>query len=159
MKKLNLFLPILISTMAFGTSLSSAADIEKTIKARQSFMRVYSFNLGLVGDMAKGKSQYDAEIAANAAQNLLALVKMNNGPMWPKGTSNTDPGLSEKTRALPEIWTTYPKISERHKELKEALEKFVGVAGKDLASLRGGMKAVGKGCKGCHEKFRAEKDE
>ncbi|WP_158070102.1 cytochrome c [Motiliproteus sp. MSK22-1] len=159
MKKRNLFLPVMIATMAFGSSLSSAADIEKTIEARQSFMRVYSFNLGLVGDMAKGKSQYDAEIAANAAKNLLALAKMDNGPMWPQGTSKEDPGLSEKTRALPETWTTYPKVSERHKELTEALEKFVNVAGKDLASLRMGIKDVGKGCKGCHESFRAEEEE
>ncbi len=162
MKKLKFVLPTLVATAVLSSGISVAADtdkIDKIIEARQAFMKVYAFNLGLVGDMAKGKTEYDAEVAANAAQNLLALAKMKNGPMWPKGTSQEDPGLAEKTRALPETWTTYPKSSEKHAELTEALETFVNVAGQDLASLRGGMKAVGDGCKGCHESFRAEKDE
>ncbi len=159
MNKLKFILPAVIATTVLSSGITVAADIDKIIEARQSLMKVYSFNLGLVGDMAKGKSEYDAEIAANAAQNLLALAKMKNGPMWPEGTSNEDPGLAETTRALPEIWTSYPKVSEKHGDLTEALEKFVDVAGKDLTSLRGGLKAVGQGCKGCHESFRAEEED
>jgi cytochrome c556 len=78
---------ILMSTRVSAGLLSSAAvvaaDIEDTIKARQSLMQLYAFNLGLVGDMAKGKSEYDAEIAANVAQNLLVLAKLKTDPMWP----------------------------------------------------------------------------
>ncbi len=157
MRKIHVILGTLVASSMLITGLSTAAEVEDIIKARQSFMRVYAFNIGLVGDMAKGKTEYNAEIAANAAQNLLALSKMKNGPMWPKGSSKADSGLDGKTRALPEIWTTFPEVSERGTDLTKALEDFVGVAGKDLASLRKGMKSVGEGCKGCHKKFRAEK--
>jgi len=158
-KKLKVILSALALTTVLGSGTIVAADTEQILEARQAFMQVFSFNLSLVGDMAKGKSEYDAEIAANAAQNLLALSKMNNDPMWPQGTSKDDPGLAEKTRALPKIWASYPEFSEKHADLTEAMEQFVNVAGKDLASLRGGMKAVGEGCKGCHENFRAKKEE
>jgi cytochrome c556 len=157
---MNKLKAIVLSALVSGTLLSStvamAADVEDTIQARQSFMQLYAFNLGRVGDMAKGKSEYDAGFAANAAQNLLALVKMKNHAMWPQGSSQDDPGLAEKTRAMPEIWTNYPELSQKLTGLTEALEGFVEVAGTDLDGLRGGMKAVGQGCKGCHENFRAE---
>jgi cytochrome c556 len=149
----------LMTVSALGSGAVIAEEAEKAIEARQSFMQLYSFNLGLVGEMAKGKTEYDAETASNAAQNLLALAKMNTGPMWPQGSSKADAGLEEVTRALPEIWTTYPKVAEKQDALTAALETFATVAGKDLASLRGGMKAVGDGCKACHEDLRAKKED
>ena len=156
---MNKLAAILMASMLFAMNATNvlAADVEDIIEARQAFMQVYKFNIGLVGAMAKGEVEYNAEIAQNAANNLLALSKMKNGPMWPQGSSKADPGLKEKTNALPETWTTWPKVSERHADLTSALEDFVKVAGKDLNSLRGGMKSVGDGCKGCHKDFRAEK--
>ena len=72
-----------------------------------------------------------------------------------KGSDNK--AMPEKTRALPDIWTTYPKVVESQKALLKALEELVPAAGKDLQSLQGAMKAVGGGCGGCHKPFRAEK--
>ncbi len=138
---------------------TAAADIEKAIKGRQGLMQVYAFNLSLVGDMAKGKVDYNAETAQNAANNLLAVATMKNGAMWPEGSGTDHPEFGENTRALPEIWTTYPEIGQRGADLVSALEEFVKVAGKDLQSMGEGLKAVGKGCKSCHEEFRAEKED
>lgn len=146
---------ILVATLSSGVSV--AADHDGVIKARQSHMRLNAYNLGILGSMAKGETEYNAELANIAATNLLTLTNMNNSSMWPKGSSQSDSGLSGKTRALPEIWTTYPKVIDRHKELTAALEKFVTVADKGLQSLRAGMKGVGTGCKGCHQDFRAAK--
>ncbi len=149
----------LVTVSALGSGAVFAQEVEKVIEARQSFMQLYAFNLGIVGEMAKGNTEYDAQLADSAAQNLLALAKMNNSQMWPEGSSNADAGLEEKTRALPEMWSTYPKVVEKQEDLTAALETFATVAGTDLNSLRGGMKAVGDGCKGCHTDFRAKKDD
>ncbi|UTW11890.1 c-type cytochrome [Marinobacterium rhizophilum] len=159
MIKLKGIVAAVATVSALGSSAVFAQDVEKVIEARQSFMQLYSFNLGLVGEMAKGNTEYDPEIAASAAQNLLALAKMNNSQMWPEGSSKADAGLDEMTRALPEMWSTFPKVLEKQDALTSALENFATVAGKDLDSLRGGMKAVGDGCKGCHTDFRAKKEE
>ncbi len=145
----------LVATVASGMVM--AADNDTVIKARKSHMQLYAYNLGILGGMAKGKTEYNAELAGISATNLLTLSNMNNSSMWPQGSSQSDEGLADKTRALPEIWTTYPKVIDRHKELTAALEKFVTVAGKDLAGLRSGIGAVGEGCKGCHQDFRAAK--
>lgn len=137
---------------------ASAADIEKAIEGRQGLMDVYSFYLSVVGDMAKGNTEYNPEAAQNAADNLLAAASMKNGPMWPEGSGNDNIEFGEMTRALPEIWTTYPEIGQKGAALIEALEEFQQVAGTGLENLQTGMGPVGKACKGCHEEFRAEKD-
>lgn len=137
---------------------ASAANVEKAIEGRQGLMQVYAFYMSVVGDMAKGKAQYNAESAKHAANNLLAAASMKNGPMWPEGSGNNHPDLGSKTNALPEIWSTYPEIGQKGANLIEALEEFQPVAGAGLDAMREGLGPVGKACKGCHEDFRAEKE-
>lgn len=146
-----------VSLLLAGTAVA-ATNIENAIKGRQGLMQVYAFNVGLVGAMAKGKAEYNPETAQNAANNLLAAATMKNGPMWPKGSSTDNMEFGDTTRALPEIWTTYPEVGQRGADLISALEEFVQVAGQGPDSMKAGLGAVGKGCKGCHEDFRAEKD-
>lgn len=158
MKYRALNIAMLLSACLLVTTNASAVGVEKAIKGRQALMQIYAFNLGLVGAMAKGKAQYSSETAQNAADNLLAAATMKNGAMWPKGSDTDNLEFGEDTRALPEIWTTYPEIGQRGADLISALEEFVQVAGKDLDSMKKGLGSVGKGCKGCHKDFRAEKD-
>jgi len=134
-------------------TLSDDKASEKAIKARQGLMQVYSFNLGLLSAMAKGEMDYDAELAVIAAEGLSAAASMNTGPMWPQGSSNED----HKTRALPEIWSTYPKVAEAGKALTDASATMASVAGDGLDALKGSIGDVGKSCKGCHDDFRAKK--
>lgn len=152
-----------MATVALGatTYVSFAADelaFANQIEARQSFMHVYRFNLGLLGAMAKGEAPYSAEQASAAANNLLAASKMSNGAMWPAGSDMGAEGYAGVTWAKPEIWSTYPKIGEKGAALTEALEAMAAGAGNGLDALRSNMGGVADGCKGCHEPFRAEND-
>jgi cytochrome c556 len=148
----------LLASILSATAVAQADGAEDAIKARQGFMRLNGFNMGRLAAMAKGEADYDAETATQAAQNLLMLAKMKNGAMWPANSGNNVAALTDKTRALSEIWSTYPEIANKNAELLSALEEFVSVAGKDLASMRVGLKTVGQSCGGCHKKFRAEKE-
>ena len=74
--------------------------------------------------------------------------------MWPPG-SDRDSGY--KTRALAEIWSTYPKVADAGKAMAEATGALVEAAGTGVDGLKGSMGDVGKGCKGCHDDFRAKK--
>ena len=134
-------------------ALSDDEASEKAIKARQGLMQVYSFNLGLLSAMAKGEADYDAEVAALAATNLSTVAGMNTGAMWPQGSSNED----HETRALPEIWSTFPKVAEKGQALADSSAALASVAGDGLDALKGGICDVGKSCKGCHDDFRAKK--
>jgi len=163
MKAINYKTALLIS-LSIGISAPAWADSDhpykKEIKARQSFMQVYAYNLGLLGNMAKGKAPYDAKIAAAAASNLLAASNMDNSTMWPKGSDADSSGLNKDiTRAKPDIWTTYPKVKEKSKDLKDALTKMAAAAGNGLDAVKANMGDVGEGCKGCHKAFRIPKDE
>ena len=118
-------------------------------------MTIRTFYLGVLGAMAKGAMPYGAKIATGTAASLLAVATLDASQMWSKGSDSVS--MPCKTRALPEIWSTYPKVAETQKALVEALETMNSLAGKDLENLQGAMKAVSGGCAGCHKLFRAEK--
>jgi cytochrome c556 len=134
---------------------AQAADMSKPVAARQSVMKLYSFYMGQLGAMAKGKMEYNAKTAQGAANGLLALATLDTSKMWVPGSGNDK--LGDKTRAKPEIWSTYPKVAEKGKALVTALGGFVKVAGTGLDGLRGGIGPVGKSCGGCHKPFREKK--
>ncbi|MGB7181813.1 MAG: cytochrome c [Burkholderiaceae bacterium] len=126
------------------------------IKARQGLMQIQGHSMGILGGMAKGNIPYDAKQASDAAYNLQLTSLVMQGAMWPKGSEKDAAGLTEKTSAKPEIWSTYPKITEKNKAFKEAADELVKVAGNGLDALKGGLGPVGKSCKGCHDDYKAK---
>jgi len=154
--KTLLTLAALVMAISGVSSTASAGDFDKKIKARQAVMQIYSFNLGILGAMAKGAMPYDAKLASNSANNLLAAASMKNGAMWPQGSDMTaNPG---KTWAKVEAWTTYPKVAEKSKALVDGATKMAANAGNGLDAVRANIGDVGSDCKGCHEPFRQPKD-
>lgn len=134
---------------------AQAADMDKPVAARKAVMKLNGFYMGQLGAMAKGKMAYDASTAQGAAAGLLALASIDTSKMWLKGSGNDM--LGTKTRAKPEIWSTYPEVANKAKALTAALENLVLVAGTGLDGLKSGIGAVGKSCGGCHKPFRAKK--
>ncbi len=126
----------------------------KPIKARQSEMQLKLFNAGPLFGMAKGKIEYNAELAAMLANNLLLQTQLDMGRAWAKGTDNL--AYEGKTRALPEAWSTYPEIAEKGKAYVKAVTELAPVAGNGLDALKSKIGALGKGCKNCHDDFREE---
>ena len=133
----------------------AAEPFAKEIKARKAVMQLYSFNLGILGSMAKGKMPYDAKKAQAAADNLNAAANMKSSIMWPKGSDNV--ALGKRTRAKPEAWTKYPEIAPHGKALKAAAAKMVAAAGNGVDGIKANMKAIGGSCGGCHKIARGPK--
>ena len=122
------------------------------IKARQGDMQVRAYSAVPLFNMAKGKIPYDAAQAGKLANNLKVLLQLDMGAAWAAGTGNDKYG--DKTKALPEIWSTYPKIAESGKKYKAAVEDLAAVAGNGLDALKSKIGALGDACKGCHDDFR-----
>ena len=138
-----------------GSGVANAQqDHSGAVKARIAYMQLNGFFMGQLAAVAKGQVPYDAAQATGVAKSLLALSSMDAGAMWPPGSDNQ--ALPGKTRAKPELWTTFPAVMEKANALNTALEAMVVAAGTDLASLQGAFGAVGAGCGGCHRSFRAE---
>lgn len=127
----------------------------KLIKARQSDMQIRSFSAGPLFGMAKGKIEYNAELASKLANNLLLLTQLDMGRAWAKGTDNS--AYKGKTTALPKIWTTYPEVSKYGKKFGTAVKELAAVAGNGLDALKSKVGPLGKSCKGCHDEFREKK--
>ena len=122
------------------------------MKARQGEMQLRAFNVGPLFGMAKGKIEYDANLAATLADNLKTQLTLDIGRSWRQGTDiEAYPG---KTTALKKIWTTYPEISEYGKKYAKAVEQLAAVAANGRDALKSKISAVGNACKGCHDEFR-----
>ena len=132
---------------------------EQAIDARKAEMQLRSFYAGKLFGMAKGEIDYDAALASKMANALSELSSFNQkhggGLFWPKGS---DVGAyPDRTTSKANIWTTYPEIAEAGKKYDMAVSALVSEAGNGLGALRANIGALGKSCKGCHDKFR-EKD-
>ena len=147
---------ICFSVVAVLFSLNAfAADDDPNlhlIKARQGEMQVRSFSAGPLFAMAKGEMPYDAELATKLANNLKTLLTLELGAAWAPDTGNDK--YAGKTAALPEVWSTYPKVAEAGKEYGAAVNALAEVAGDGLEQLREKIGDLGDGCKGCHDDFR-----
>lgn len=144
-----------LATSAIGDSHADKA-IAAAVKARQSQMTLNSFNIGLLGGMAKGDIEYDADAATAAARNLAALSQLDQSRLWPKGSDNVSLG-ADNTRALPAIWEAGSTVGDKGMALATAAIALEQAAGGGLDALQGAMGAVGKACGDCHETYRQKK--
>lgn len=150
--------PIFSAVLLIGLGLTGAAhaqsdeDLMKAVKARQATMQLYAFNLGVLGNMAKGTTDYDADAATAAAGNLVKLSSQNQMAYWAPGTAE---GEVEGSKALPAIWEDMAGVGEAASALTEAAMAMEAAAGTDLAALQGAMGALGGACGGCHKAYRA----
>ena len=146
---------LVVIGLSLAFSASAAKDPnEKAIKARKAVMTLQSWYAGPLFQMAKGELDYDAEMARTFAEHLSTMAGVEGGAMWPPGTDNG--AYAGKTRALPEIWSTWPEAGKKAEALSEAAAALAAVAGDGLDALRSKIGPVGKACKGCHDDFRAE---
>ncbi len=132
----------------------SASPEDKAMKARQSHMQLYSFNLGVLGGMAQDKSPYDAQSASIAAANLAALAAVNQAGYWVEGTDSSVEG----SRAKPEIWTDMAGLEQDMADLANASTALAAVAGDGLDALKAAFGPVGKACGDCHDAYRAPRN-
>ncbi|WP_171176342.1 cytochrome c [Ruegeria sp. HKCCD8929] len=129
-------------------------EFAKQIKARQAQMTIYSYNLGILGGMAKGEAEYDSEAAALAANNLAVATTIWMPSTWPQGSDNA---ATKGTRALPAIWEKFEDVGAKSQNLATAVAKLQESAGTDLDSLKAAIGPVGEACGACHKPYRAEK--
>ena len=122
------------------------------VKARQSHMQLYAHNLGILGAMAKGEAEYNADAASAAANNLAALSQLNQMSYWAPGTSNAE--LGEETKALPAIWEAGSTAADIGGKLAEAATALAAVAGNGQEALGPALGPVGGACGECHKAYR-----
>lgn len=150
-----MFKTIVKTTAVLAALASPSFADEAAIEGRSSLMGLYNFNAGILFSMAQGKIDYNAEVASAAASNLAAAANMNQMSMWPQGSDNV--AMAGKTRAKPELWSTFPAVFENAKQMTEAADALAAVAGDGLDTLKGNIGGVGAACTACHKAYRGPK--
>lgn len=143
----------LTATFCAGTVL--AQDHSAVFKARQGQMRLLALNLGILGGMAKGEMEYNAELAQAAAGNVATVANLSQATIWPEGTGMD--AIKDST-AKANIWTDFAGFQEKWNALAPAAEKLQAAAGQGPAEIGAAIGAVGGTCKGCHDTYRAPKE-
>ncbi|MEY8840765.1 cytochrome c, partial [Cribrihabitans sp. XS_ASV171] len=122
--------------MGLGT-VALAQDVGKQVKARQGQMQIVAMNLGVLGGIAKGEIAYDAETAQRAADSLVGISMIDQGPLWVEGS---DTMSIDGTRALPAIWDNNAEFMEHWKAYVAAAAAMSEAAGQGQEAIGAAMR-------------------
>lgn len=138
--------PLLLAGFALAATALYAADrTDPNAIARAELMGVIGKNTKALGDMAGGKTAFDAATAeaakaalAEAAAKIPDTFKEQGGP---------DPA----DEAKPEIWANWDDFAKKAAALATAATALDPAS---LESVQAGMGAIGGACKDCHSTYR-----
>jgi cytochrome c556 len=143
---------VALTSVAFAGGHGGA---DPSIGARQAVMSLYGYNLGILGAMAKGEVEYNAEVAAATAANFAALAGLDKSGMWPEGTAQ---GEVDGTRAAAKIWEDQEGFFKIFADQKAAADTLAATAGDGVEALQAGLGGVGRSCGACHEVYRGPRN-
>lgn len=136
----------LLCALSAGAALAHSGVKDKTVLARMEQMKVIGQQVGVLSNMARGKTAFDPDQAAQAhgaltrhAAEIPAMFRIQA----------RDP----KSEALPGIWSDWPEFIARSEALEAALARLDTGS---RESIRRGLRPVAQACGGCHEAFRLE---
>ncbi|MEW8625868.1 MAG: cytochrome c [Candidatus Thiodiazotropha sp.] len=135
--------------MLHNTVPALAGEVEKAVEYRQGVMNVFNWNMKAMGDMMKGKTEYDQARFAAHAQELssASTFKLMNG--FPEDSE------SDESDALAEIWMDFEDFESKYRDFGSAAQALAKAAqGGDKGSMGAALKETGKSCKACHKKYK-----
>ncbi|WP_339114202.1 cytochrome c [Thioclava sp. GXIMD2076] len=136
--------PVAILTVIGSVAIANADAADPTVKAWQDGMHELRQSSNILGDMAKKKSDFNADIAGSAAQAMQEEAKKL--PELFK-TKAEDPESDAKSG----IWDNWEEFTSHAKDLEMAA---ADMDTSSLAGVQAGMKAVGGACAACHKEFK-----
>lgn len=124
---------------------------EAPVETRRAAMKEMSEHFKTLGEMARGKADYDVATATAAAQGIADLAATDWLPLFPEGTAYEQ---APKSEASADIWTDLPKFEGLMGDLVTASQTLTGAAGEGLDALRPAVMGTAKTCSACHTPFR-----
>ena len=131
-----------------------AQEALPVVDMRLAVMELQAFNIGLLGNMVRGRTPYDPALAQAAADNLLRLAQSDWQVYFPSGTSMDEVSESE---ASPKLWQAWDDFLAKQSDLGGAAEALSQVAGQDVVAMRGAVMGLSKACSACHTPYRVQK--
>ncbi len=134
-----------------GCASAAAADKpEYAVEYRQGVMSAIAWNVGPMGKMVKGESDFDVKRFAFLADRVAVLV-----PMALEGF--TPDTAAVKSHAKAELWQHQDDFKNRLEKLQSATTELAKVAKTgDEAAMRVTFGDTVKICKGCHDEYQTK---
>jgi cytochrome c556 len=135
-------------SLAIGVGLAFASG-DDAITARQACMKANGAGMKVMVPIVKGEAAYDAAAVATALEAMgKACGDWNN--FWPADSMTS---TTMKTKALDAIWKDPKGFEAAGGTYYTAFTALKATT--DEAGFKAAFNDLGKGCGGCHEKFRA----
>ena len=137
---------ILIFVTISSIALAHSGVKDENVKERMMVMKEMANNTKVIGQMLKGKMEFDADKAKLALERLSSL-SLETPEVFK--VNATDP----KSEAKSSIWDEFDNFTKLSKELAETSIVLVNSI-ETIDDLRPALKAVSSGCKACHSQYR-----
>ena len=140
---------IIGATLSAGAAFAEEERTDPNAIAREELMETIGKNVGIIGDMAGGKTAFDAAAAEGAKAALVEATGKIEATFKDQGAA--DPA----SEAKPEIWANWEDFLKKDKAASDAANAL------DVASvetIKAGMGALGGACKDCHTTYRIMKE-
>ena len=138
----------LAGLLAAVSTTAIAAKPEDAINYRQGVFSAVKWHFGTMGEVVKGKQDYDAEDFARRADIVAQLSKL---PL--EGfVAGSYEGETDALPAIEENWDQFEGGMNKFIETADALAAAAKTG--DMEQIRPAFGEVGKTCKGCHDNFK-----
>lgn len=140
---------LLGAAMLFWTLGAEAADNGDVIKYRQAVYSSIGGQMTAMGSVLQGKVPHTGDLPtlAYGLSSLAGLIPH----LFPEGSGEG------KTNALPLIWEEFDDFQQRLENMQIAAEALAEVAAnQDMQAFAQAFQNLGRACKSCHDKFKAE---
>jgi cytochrome c556 len=144
--------PVLASVaLAAMLCMTASASQAGPIEDRQELMKAQGQSMKILGEMAQGKSPFDAAVVKEHGEAMAARFEQAKALFVP-GTEQGPP----ETYAKPEVFSDAPGFSAAADQAIEASRAVAAVTAE--AQLGEAVGTLGGACKNCHDKYRRPKD-
>lgn len=144
---------LLAASLSVAVAVPAIAHIERSEplqSLRQSYFALVGMTFGPMGDMVKGKIEWNGDQFAAWASDLAAVSSVSVERGFAPGS---DKG---KTRAKPAIWENPNDFAEKLAAFRtEAAALAVAAKTGDQAAATAQFKKTGGTCKACHDEYKA----
>lgn len=144
-----------LGVFALGLASTALADLkpEEQILYRQAGYSFMSWNMGKIKANLEG--DYDEGQVAAAANAIAGIANSGMGALFGPGTDKAVGDV--KTRVKPELFENMEDVGTLARNFIAASDKLAAAAaGGDQVEVSSAFAELGKACKACHDKYRAD---
>ena len=151
MKRQTLVSTVLAATLLSGPALAHIEQSEPLQSLRQSYFALLGMTFGPMGDMVKGKIEWDNARFAGWAADLNHAAQFGVERGFAPGSEK---GM---TRARPNIWSNMDDFQSKLDDFRAAAAKLAETAAAgDPGESRQQFVATGGTCKACHDVYKSQ---